>query len=141
MCYLRPLQVLQNRSLKFIFQLSHQTLSVELYHLYKILPINDLYCEQICKFVKSVICDSKYHTSFSNDRNHDHDTRNSSNLYYYASRTNFGRDKLSTIGPRLYKDLPPELKNCNVNGFNAKMKEWLLLSAQLSKLSKFHVFL
>lgn len=135
-CYLRPLQVLQNRSHKFIFNLSFQHPSVELYELCNILPIKGLYCQQVCNFVKSVICDNEYHTLLF-----DHDTRHSSNLYYYAARNNFGRDKITTIGPRLYNSLPPELKDCNINGFGTKVKEWLLKTDQLPILTKFHVFL
>lgn len=138
-CHLRPLQVLQNRSLKFIFQLSHQHPSVELYSLCSVLPIKGLYYQQVCNFVKSTICDSEYRTLFFDSINHDHDTRHSTDLYYYAPRNNFGRDKISTVGPRMYNSLPPELKNCNINGFSAKLKEWLLIDAQLSKLTKFHV--
>lgn len=138
-CYLRPLQVLQNRSLRFIFRLSHQFPSVGLYELCNILPIKGLYCQQVCCFVKSVLCENEYHTLSFHGINHDHDTRHSSDLYYYVARNNFGRDKITTVGPRLYNCLPPELKDCNVNEFSAKIKEWLLLNAQLSKLTKFHV--
>lgn len=42
-CFLKPLQVLQNRGLKCIFNLTHQHPSVELYDLCKILPIKGIY--------------------------------------------------------------------------------------------------
>lgn len=139
-CHLRPLQVLQNRSLKFIFKLSYQHPSVDLYVSSKILPIKGIYCYQNCNFVKSVINNSKYHTIAFDFNIHDHDTRQSTDLYYGVSRNNFGKNKISTIGPCLYNHLPQELKNCEVNVFRCNLKRWLLEAMQLSKLTKFHLF-
>jgi len=140
-CHLRPLQVLQNRSLKFIFKLSHQHPSVELYESCKILPLKGIYCYQNCNFVKSVITESKYHTIAFDYNIHNHDTRQSNDLYYGVSRNNFGKNKMSTIGPCLFNHLPRELKICENNVFQCNLKEWLLEATQLSKLTKFHLYL
>lgn len=138
---IKPLQVLQNRCLKFIFRLTHQCPSVDLYALCNILPLKGIYCQQTCNFVKSVISENEYHTIVFDVANHGHDTRNSNNLYYSTARNNFGKFKISSRGPCLFNALPQEIKESPINRFHSTLKEWLLLPPQLSKLTKLHLFL
>lgn len=54
-CFLKPLQVLQNRALKFVFRSNYQHPSADLYSLCQILPIKGIYCRQVCRIVKYVV--------------------------------------------------------------------------------------
>lgn len=138
--YLKPIQVLQNRCLKYIFRLSSQYPTAELYGKCKILPIKGIYCQQICSFVDSVLRETEYHTVLFNFIDHGYETRYSNNnLYYGHSLNNFGTNRISVIGPQLFNRLPIELKNCNDKSFKIKLKEWLIQPAQLMKTTKFQI--
>jgi hypothetical protein len=138
--YLKPIQVLQNRCLKYIYRLSSQYPTIELYEKCKILPIKGIYCQQICSFVNSVLNESEYHTIMFNFIDHDYETRYSdNNLYYGYSLNNFGINRISVMGPQLFNRLPIELKNCNDRSFKIRLKEWLIQPAQLIKTTKFQI--
>lgn len=124
--YLKPLQVLQNRCLKYIYRLSKQSNpTVELCDECKILPIKGIYCQQICSFVKSVLRESEYHTIVFNFIDHNYETRYSSNnLSYGYSLNNFGINRISIMGPQLFNRLPIELKNDN-KSFKISLKNGL----------------
>ena len=138
--HLKPLQVLQNRCLKFIFQLSNQYPTVDLYEKCKILPIKGIYCNQICNFVKSVLSESEYHTIMFNFMSHNYETRFSDNLSYGNSNNNFGLNRISIMGPQLFNHLPPEIKNIDAKSFKNKLKQWLIQPSQLIKITKFKSF-
>ena len=139
-CFLKPLQVLQNRALKFIYKLNYQHPSVELYRLCQILPIKGIYCQQVCSFVKSVISDAEYHTVAFDSPDHDYDTRNADRLYCSAISNNFGKSRISYVGPCLFNALPGDLRGKQANIFASELKKFLLLPTQLSKLTKFDLF-
>lgn len=139
-CHLKPLQVLQNRAIKSIYNFPIQYPSSELYNVTKILPIKGLYCHQTCLFVKSTICNRNYSTITFNYVAHEHNTRSQNVLDYYTSRTNFGKTKISYIGPKLFNDVPTEFLGLNYELFKYKLKFWLLEKPQIDKLSKLYFF-
>lgn len=139
--HLKPLQVLQSRVLKFIFNLSMQFPSEDLYFKTKILPIKGIFNLQ-CVLVKDILAEKCFHNIVLQPICHDHDTRNSTNLYFNASRINVGKNKITCIGPDLFNHLPMDLQDpdLNIYSFKRKLKAWLLEASQTSKLSKLESF-
>ena len=123
--------------MKNIYGLKSQHPNVELYDLCNILPVKGIYCYQTCRFVKSVLSGMEYNTIAFNALDHDYQTRNATNLYYAVSKNNFGSKRISSVGPFLFNKLTLEIKTCPLHSFNKKLKKWILLSDQLSKLTKF----
>ena len=74
-----------------------------------------------------------YQTSFENyfqyaNDIHSHDTRYASNKNFYkpCTRTNNGKQSVSSIVVDFWQDLPTSLKNLNTFTFPGKVKEFLL---------------
>lgn len=53
--------------------------------------------------------------------NHDYETRFSNQLSYGNSNNNFGLNRISIIGPRLYNHLPTKMKNIDDKSFKMKL--------------------
>lgn len=112
-CYLRPLQVLQNRCLKIVYGLDVLTPSVLLYSHYAqgILPIKGLQELYINKFMKQVMNNEIHHTLDFPHRNLVRTIRNPRGLFETRPRTSFGSRMISSRGPRLYNELPRDIRD------------------------------
>jgi len=137
--HLKPLQVLQNRVLKFIYGLPAMYSTSELYSLTGVLPVKGLYCYQVCLFVKGSLLRRIYSTVEFKGNDHEYKTRSQNVLYYKATNTNIGMSGISFIGPRLFNYIPNEITNLVFHEYKKILKMWLLEKNQLDKLSKLYL--
>lgn len=115
--HLKPLQVLQNRALKFIFNLPMQFPS-DLYFKTRILPIKGIFNLQTCILVKDILAEKCFHNIVLQPICH-------------TSRINVGKNKITCIGPDLFNHLPTDLQDPDLNCCSFKKK---LKASQISKL-------
>lgn len=111
-CYLKPVQILQNRCLKIIFGLDRLTPSVLIYtdHAKGILPIKGLQLLFTNKFVRQVLKDEIHHTLSFPTRELTRTMRNTRPLYEATIRTEFGRKRILYYGTKSFNELNSSTK-------------------------------
>ena len=59
---------------------------------------------------------------------HEHDTRSRTNKNYYlpSVRTNLGKTSFSFNGPKIWNNLPCEIRNASNFSFKRKLKNYLI---------------
>ena len=127
-CYLRPLQVLQNRCLKIIFNLDRLTPTITLYseHARSILPLRGIQYISTCKFVKQCLTNNIHHTIFFQQRDLNRQLRNPRKLYCAAIRNEYGRRRVAHFGPSCFNELPPEITEArSLPNFIHKLKNYV----------------
>lgn len=125
---LQPLQILQNRAMKFSLQLPRLFSTVELYKYdqRRVLNVNGLYRFQISKFVHQCIHDLAYHTITFGNTNHNHNTRNRNGLRRPIARRRFGQMAIIVAGPIMYESIPQSIRNIlTYSRFSADLKKWI----------------
>lgn len=124
---LNKLQVLQNRAMKYIYNLPfrHSTLDIYLNVVKTILPVRALYKYQLSTHVHSVLNDCCYYTTGLNYKTNER-TRSGKILDRAKIRTEIGRRSLEFSGPSEYNVLPDSIKNLNIHKFKKEIKKWLL---------------
>lgn len=125
--YLKKLQTLQNRCLKIIFKKPYLFPSIQLYsdNSHNILPIKGL-CElQTVMFVHDTLHKTGFHHNVHMPSvSHGHFTRHANHLHLSRAFTTTGQKRISIIGPKLYNELPNELKQiANRRNFKIKLKQ------------------
>lgn len=128
-CYLKPLQVLQNRALKLVLGLSPRTSSVELYllHVRNVLPIRGL-CElNVVKHVKKCL-ESEVHNNFNFAfREQVMNFRDNYRLFVVFSRTQMGGNQIESMGADIFNRLPIEIRQIeSTSVFVSRVKQHFL---------------
>lgn len=132
--HLKPLNVLQNKAIKYMTYSNQRTHSKPLYKRLAILPIIELHKFEILKFMHKYQHD-KLPSTFSNllqplSNIHKHDTRQKSTQVYHINsvRTNAGKKTLQFLGPVEWSKIPKENKisNLSYKSFTKKIKTFLL---------------
>lgn len=136
-CYLRPIQVLQNRALKIVHGLPSMTSTVSLYSDYvrNVLPIRGI-CElQIVRLVRQIMNGEVFHhTSFS-VRDSIQSLRDALRVGSPSVRTVLGARQISYAGPGHFNQLPIEMRRItNTSKFIRNVKAYLSLPTSLERL-------
>lgn len=109
---LKPLQTMQNRSVKLIYNLPRLTPSVGLYLNSTILPIKYLFRFELSLLVFKISNNLiKFKSSFTiNSDNHSYTTRFKNNLKCIFSRNNVTKKSIYNLGVRTFNELPVNIK-------------------------------
>lgn len=120
--HLMPLETLQKRFIKIIYNKPLRYPSRLLYNEADIMDIRQLYCKVVLTFLR---VNGQYLTTVS----HTYDTRgrSTSNVFLPRARKSIGQRYFVHIGPRFQKIMPAYLKTINsINMFKKKVKNWIL---------------
>jgi hypothetical protein len=122
------LQVLQNKSLKTVYNLHNRFPTTQLYlDVAKILPIKALYVRQVLIFAYTNIHSISYHTINFSYRTHNFNTRRGNTLNVNYARLVTTGQKISHIGPKLFNDIPTNLQvTTPFNSFKTKTTHYIL---------------
>lgn len=124
------LQVLQNRCLKVIFNLSPFFPTFSLYSNlnHKVIPVLGLRDCQTIMYVHNTLNNRSFHHNISFPyRLNIHNTRHAFELSRSRAYTNLGLERITSYGPLKFNSLPNDLKNIINNiHFKSKLKQHLL---------------
>lgn len=135
--YIRPLQVLQNRALKILYNLPPRTSTCELYSLHakNVLPVRGIHELQIVKLVRQIMNDEIYHQTSFAMRSNAHSLRDTLRIGAPAVRTNLGSRQFSYAGPYTFNRLPSEIRGeSQTLRFTNYVKKHLLSPAEIERL-------
>ena len=129
-CYLEPLNALNRRALRIICNVPWNTHTTPLFHKLKILKLEDLYKLQISRIMHQINSNS-YKGSYNLKlvkQVHQHSTRFSEEQNYHKQSTtlNITDQALSTVGPKLWSEVPSDLKKLNTKLFVSKYKQFII---------------
>lgn len=136
-CYLRPLQVLQNRALKILYRLPPLTRTIDLYtrHAMGVLPIRGLSELQIVRLIRKVMNNEIYHHTTFFMRSSIYSLRDTLRIGSRGVRTVLGGRQLSYTGPALFNALPVEVRKVsNTSRFVRSAKIHLYLPSSIERL-------
>ena len=124
---LMPIQILQNRAVKIISKTYHRQSLLPLYFCLKFLRFDDIVQLQIAKLMHSIhynILPEFYFNFTKVDNTHQHSTRfaTSSNYNQIKGRTEKGKKTLAFMGPRIWREIPSDVKSISPSGFKTKYK-------------------
>lgn len=131
--YLRPVEVLQKRALKFVFKLPLSYPSIQLFsqRATTVLNLKSMYFYCISKFVFNTIKNTHFCNATFISSNHNHHTRYKFFLTRVALKTTLGCKCISFAGPTFYNLLPISIRNSNTaNLFAVNVRRWLLSQQQ-----------
>ena len=135
--HIDPLLKLNNKILRVLQKQSRITPIRNLYLNYNTLQISDLHKFQIYCFVHKFIYNrEKLPPAFNNyftfnHSVHDHFTRKFNELHKSVSNKIFGFNHIKEKGPRLWNNLPLELKSIkSFINFKRYLKNWLLINME-----------
>ena len=128
---LTPVQTLQNKALKIMTNTRWHHSASPLYQKSQLLKFNDIVKLQLAKIMHSVHNNkiSNLYFGFSKDEKfHHYCTRNStkSNFVQTSARTEKGKSTISFSGPKVWREIPSDLKNLSNNSFKYLYKRRLL---------------
>ena len=141
---IKKVQTKQNTVIRTIFFATTRGKNTEsafpLMNLIDILTVTSIFKLQALKFAhrwhsKALPNIFENYFQYANDI-HSHNTRYASNKNFYKprTRTNIGKQSVSSIVVDLWQDLPTSLKNLNTFTFPGKVKEFLLKLNPVSKI-------
>lgn len=131
---IQPLQILQNRVLKYIFfkDFCHNRLDLYKNVVKSILPIHSIFKFQSCNFVFQVLNNLCFNNLEFKYVDHGYDTRSDLKLILPSIRTNFGKFSLAYSGPNIYNNIPDYIKMFEKYSiFNKHLKLFYLSSDEL----------
>lgn len=110
---LNRVQRLQNKAVKFIYNLDFHTPSKDLYCGVNILPIKKLKQLECCKLIYKIKNDLlKCNVDLKlNSSKHCYNTRIASDIALHKARTNKGLIAPIQVGSKMYNELPKDIKN------------------------------
>lgn len=125
---LSPLQIIQNRALKIVYNKNIRFPTEELYInvVKNILPIKGIYFLQVLTYTYKNVNKIGYNSISFNTQPHTFNTRFNSDLYVNSVRLELTKQKLSYIGPKMYNSLPVQIKTKeSLLGFKSKTRDWI----------------
>lgn len=131
---LKRIQVLQNRSLKAVYGLDRLFSTFKLYSTVGqgILPIAALHYYQVALWVYKIKNRLHYSNLNFTTTVHNHDVRSRMNLVSSAPRTNYGKQRIKILGPKIFNTVPIDIRNVDsISQFKLSLKTWLSDSQQL----------
>ena len=128
---LKPVQSLQNKALKIMTNIRWHHSASPLYQKLQLLKFNDIVKLQLAKIMRFVHNNkiSNLYFGFSKvEKFHHYCTRNSpkSNFVQTSARTEKGKSTISFSGPKIWREIPNDLKNLSNNSFKYQYKRRLL---------------
>jgi hypothetical protein len=107
------LQIIQNKSIKTVYNLPRLTPTTELYKNTNILKLSDMYKFEACLLIyKMVNGHIKLNIAFTTcDTYHSHNTRGSANFVIGNVKTNYGRRNIEFQGMQFYNALPKNIRD------------------------------
>ena len=129
-CYLEPLNVLNKRALRIISNVPWNTHTLQIFHKHNILTFKDTYTLQIIKIMHQ-IHNNNYEGKFKlklAKQVHQHSTRfsNTSNYFRQTFTLNTTSQALCIIGPKIWSEIPNDIKSLNYKLFISKYKNYLI---------------
>ena len=129
-CNIEPIFRLQKRAIRYICSVPNLTPSHPLFAKLKMLKIHDIYKLEICKLTnKMTKFDLNGELKLINLCNH-HNYRTrlttSNNYYSTSQKTDLGKTSFNYIAPKLWRDVPTELKNLHPINLKKCYKKYLI---------------
>ena len=129
-CHLEPLNVLNRRAIRTIYNVPWDAHTTPLFYDLKILKLKDMYTFQIAKIMHQYSSNSykgKYNiTSVKNVHNYPTRFAESLNFYEQPSTLKSTNRALSVAGPKVWAQIPKEIKTLPFNTFKVVYKNFLL---------------
>ena len=128
---LKPIQTLQNKAIRSVANKPWNASTASLYHKMKMLKHQDIVKLQICKIMHAIHNGkllNNYYTMSNIEAIHRYETRSNSNINYYqkSARTEKGKRAISWVGPKLWREIPSDMKQLSTNTFKVKLKQLLI---------------
>ena len=128
---LKPVQTLQNKALKIMTNTRWHHSASPLYQTLQFLKFNDIVKLQLAKIMHSVHNNniSNLYFGFSKvEKFHRYCPRTStkSNFVQTSARTEKGKSTISFTGPKIWREVPSDMKNLSNNSFKYQYKRQLL---------------
>ena len=129
-CHLEPLNVLHRRAIRTICGVPRDAPTTPLFFELKTLKLKDIYSFQIAKIMHQIINKNykgKYDLTLVQDI-HNYPTRFAKASNYYQRPTNLKscEKALSIVGPKVWLQVPPDIKNLPFNSFKVRYKKFLI---------------
>ena len=129
-CHLQPLNVLNKRAIRTICNTTRNAHTTPLFADLKILKLEDLFSYQI-GIIMHQISSKTFKGSYciqSVKDIHNYSTRFSTNSNYYRQSINLkSTDRaLSIIGPKIWSQIPVEIKTLQINEFKIAYRQFLV---------------
>ena len=125
-----PIYKLQKRAIRFVSSKPFRTPTQPLFHRLKMLKLQDIYKHEVCKMTHYMKSNKLYGelTLTNLTSHHNYRTRLSQedNFYTKPCRTNLGQTAFEFIAPKLWREVPSELKPLNTHAFKNKYKNYLI---------------
>lgn len=125
---IKPLQVLQNRALRHVYDLEYRCNRVKMYttHVDSHLPIRGITAASIATYVFGTLHNHTHSKLKFGAANHGKTFRHSDNLRTPLVRTNYGRNSIEHFGAVIYNKLPETIKKCRcTHSFKRALKKKL----------------
>lgn len=124
---IKPLQIVQNRSLRFVYQLDKYTNRVEMYmnHVENALPIRAINYFCAASFIHNCIHHNMHtNTIFEKAPANTRCLRRSNVLRPSSARINYGKKRITFFGVKFYNQIPNEIQKINdTYRFKRKLKK------------------
>ena len=129
-CHLEPLNILNRRAIRTIFNADRRAHTTPLFHSLNTLKIDDIYKLQIGKIMHQISTNT-YRGNYNITpitHIHNHQTRFSENLNYYMSSSTLKSTSraLSIAGPKLWAQIPSDLKSLPFHRFKFAFRKSLI---------------
>lgn len=141
-CYLKPIQVLQNRCLKSVYDLPMLTHTVDIYsqHVAGVLPVKGIHILSTLKFVRQVLNNELHHTITFRYKPSTRNLRNNTFLLKMFARNCFGGKQILIYGPRCFNRLPDDVRALSsTSKFIRAVKHELSSADSLDALLRFEI--
>lgn len=125
----KSLQTLQKRALKNVYNLEPRFSTQVLFQKITsgILPVRGLYSHRISIWVYKRVHNLVYSNITFSRPAHGRGMRREHNLGIAWTKTEYGKQKISYIGPAIYNEIPDEVKTLNsLKKFENELKAWLI---------------
>ena len=129
-CHLEPLNVLNRRAVRTLCSAPWDAHTSPLFYKHNILKLQDIYKLQISKIIHQI-----HNNNYKGDHNltltnqvHQYSTRFSNNANYFRHSTTLGitDQALGTIGPKIWSEIPSDIKCLRYEPFVLKYKQHLI---------------
>lgn len=123
---LNPLQRIQNKIIKVLFNYPYLYPTKKLYEKTNLLNLKQLYTYYTCILIKKITKNSVQSNIQLHKKTITYNTRskNKFQLMTARARTNYGKKTILVEGAQLFNDLPEDIKKCdNINIFKSKLKK------------------
>lgn len=115
---IKAITTAQKRALRNVANIGHLCSTVGLFKKFRVLKVTDIFkfqtLQMVYKFTKHLL-PSNFNDYFTPiTKIHNHNTRNSSGFNIPYARTNYIKDNIRVVGPRMWNLVPTDIKESTI---------------------------